>query len=191
MRLQSRVVALTCVVGQPPVAPALEVCAVELCALLSPEVPRATRAALHQNMGAETMGARVSTGVWGLRSSAIHFVSWGPGSCPSAPSTPPYPTPHPGGASLTLPWCLAEDAALRRGGGYGEGGWGEDWPTQALPQCGRCGGCAWGPRSWCLHLSCGLRAHWEDPKVPTRSWALPASLQGALVGKARPESKAR
>lgn len=43
---------LTSIVGQPPVAPALKVGAIELCALLSPEVPHAVWAALRENVGA-------------------------------------------------------------------------------------------------------------------------------------------
>lgn len=87
---------LTSIVGQPPVAPALEVGAVELCALLSPEVPHAVWAALHENVSANV----------GTREAAIlpypPSMSWSPGgSCASIPFTVP------GGATSSPPRCLA------------------------------------------------------------------------------------
>lgn len=66
---------------------------------------------------------------------------------------------------LALPQCLASQRQGHEE--VGREGW--EWSgegRQVLPPCGRCGGCARGPRSWCLRLSCRAKEHREDPKVP-------------------------
>lgn len=173
---------LTSIVGQPPVVPALEVGAVELCTLLRPEVPHAVWAALHENVGVNV----------GTREAAIlpypPSMSWSPGVLRLYLIHRPRRSYQ---LSPSVPGRFPEQVRMMLGGrtmGSWAGPWGAG-PTQALPRCGRYGGCAPGPRSWRLHLSYRARAPGR-PQCLHPSLALLALLRGPQMGKAGPKPEA-
>lgn len=160
---------LTCVVGQPPVAATLEVGAVELCALLGPEVPHAIWAALQENMGVSVGTGEVK--VLPYPSS----VSWSPGVLASVP-----PTLVPGEASCS-PSVPGRSKAGREDG-VREEGWGSRegctgctsvWQVRWL----RAGPTQLVPPSLLQSESIG-----KTPTSPTHLGTLLVSLRGALVG---------
>lgn len=188
--------ALTPVVGQPLVAPPLELVAVKLRALLRPEVAGAIGTALWRGGG---KGGGLWVHHWGPPS------RWSPGRPGPVPPTPAAasgrrgcPPTRPAQGSRVPPsrglGVRRRRYPFRRRGEEvtamhpraGVGGFprpvcqlrrgsGELSSTPrgcTLPPCGKSGGSGWDPRSWSPHLSCRVRAL-ERAKPPGPSTSPP------------------